>query len=83
MAVSLSSRKGMTIPDSSTTAIFLDSSLAITIMIDGREHNTAKSIGTRKVVIRNDFFFTRVRYSRLMMIFTICRFMVKLLLLLV
>ena len=61
-------------PDLSTTAIFFASSFAIVIMRVGRVQSTTKRSGTRKVVIMNDFFFTRVRYSRLMMIFTVCRF---------
>ena len=47
---------------------FLSFSLAITIMTLGRMHTAAKKIGTRNVVRRNDFFFTRVRYSREMMV---------------
>ena len=72
--VAVFSRAGATMPDLSTTAIFFASSFAIVIMSVGRVQSTTKRSGTRKVVIMNDFFFTRVRYSRLMMIFTVCRF---------
>lgn len=75
--VSVFIRKGITIPDPSTTATFLDSSFAITMMRDGSMHRAANSIGTRNVVTMNDFFLTRVRYSRFMMIFTICKFMIS------
>lgn len=65
VVVSVSFRNGITMPDWSTTAIFLASSLAISMINDGSIQRAAKRIGTRKVVIMNDFFFTRVRYSRL------------------
>ena len=64
----------MTIPDWSMTATFLSVSLAMNMMTLGSMHIAAKSTGTMKVVRRNDFFFTRVRYSRDMMIFMFLSF---------
>ena len=67
-------------PELSTTAMVFPESFAIIMMTLGRMHIAAKKIGTRKVVRRNDFFFTRVRYSLAMIVFMFLSFIVLLLL---
>ena len=61
-------------PEASHTATVLLSSLVANMMSEGSRHIAANSTGTRKVVIRKLFFFTRLRYSRLMIIPIILEF---------
>ena len=61
-------------PDSSTTATLLVFSLLIIMMKVGKVESSANSIGTRNVVIKNDFLRTRVEYSRPMMILSVLKF---------
>ena len=67
-------------PELSITATFLPVSLAINIITLGRIHIAAKRTGTRKVVRRNDFFFTLVRYSLAIIVFMFLIFIALLLL---
>ena len=64
---SLSVRKGITMPERSMTPTCLASSLAPSIMRDGRMAMPANSTGARKVMRRKLFFLTLLRYSRWMM----------------
>ena len=70
----------ITMPELSITAIFLPVSLAINIITLGRMHIAAKRTGTRKVVRRNDFFLTLVRYSLAIIVFIFLSFITLLLL---
>ena len=63
--LSESVRAGITIPDLSTTEIFLAASLVFIIISAGRKHSAAKRTGVMKVIRRKLFFLTRVMYSRL------------------
>ena len=72
---SVSSNFGITIPESSITATCLPLSSAMNIITLGRMQMAAKKIGPRKVMRRNDFFLTRVRYSRAIIVFRFLIFM--------
>ena len=69
---------GMTMPERSTTATVLVSSLELSISSIGTTQRAAIRTGTTKVVTRKLFFLTRVRYSRRMIIPIVCRFIVYL-----
>ena len=62
-------------PDWSITATCFPFSSDMNMITLGRIHMAAKKIGTRKVVRRKDFFFTRVRYSREMIVPIFLNFM--------
>ena len=64
-----------TMPDWSTMAIFWLSSADIIMIRLGRTATPAKNRGPRKVIRRKDLFFTRVRYSRAMIILRFLSFM--------
>ena len=61
---SLSVRKGITMPERSMTPTCLASSLAPSMMTEGRMAMPANSTGARKVISRKLFFLTLLRYSR-------------------